>query len=99
MEVLIPMTLFICAAAVLILRPATKRLGVLLEAIARERQAGLDGRARAQSAVSEVEARTTARLLEQMSHRLDLIEERLDFVERLADSRERDGRRLTSASG
>lgn len=99
MEVLIPMTLFVCIAGVLILRPVTKRLGVLLEAMARERQTGLDGDARAQSAASEVEARMTARLLERMSHRLDLIEERLDFVERLADSRERDGHRLTSASG
>ena len=54
---------------------------------------------RVQSAVSEAEARATARLLERMSQRLDLIEERLDFVERLADSRERDGHRLTSASG
>ncbi len=99
MEVLIPITFFVCVAGVLILRPLTKRLGILLETMARERQTGLDGGARAQSAASEVEARMTARLLERMSHRLDLIEERLDFVERLADTRERDGRRLTSASG
>jgi len=99
MGVLVPITLFVCAAGVLILRPITKRLGILLETMARERQARLDAGMRVQSAVSEAEARTTARLLERMSHRLDLIEERMDFFERLADSRERDARRITSASG
>jgi len=99
MEVLVPITLFVCAAGVLILRPITKRLGILLETIVRERQARLDAGMRVQSAVSEAEARATARLLERMSQRLDLIEERLDFVERLGDAREREGRRLTSASG
>jgi heme exporter protein D len=99
MEVLIPITLFVCAAAVLIVRPVTKRLGALIEVLVRERQARLDAAARAGSTVSEIEARATARLLERISHRLDLIEERLDFVERLSDTRERDGHRLTSASG
>ncbi|MFO7262054.1 MAG: hypothetical protein DIU52_012930 [bacterium] len=99
MEVLIPITFFVCAAAVLILRPVSKQVGALLEVIIRERQTRLDAGARAHAAVSEVELHATTRLLERMSHRLDLIEERLDFVERLADTREREGRRLGSASG
>lgn len=78
MEELIPITMFMCVAAVLILRPLTKKLGVLLEAMTRERtHAG-------------VEDTNTARiigLMEHMNRRLDQIEERLDFTERLVSSR------------
>jgi len=82
MEVLIPITLFICVAGVLILRPITKRLGLLLETVAQERR----GRPAA-----PVEAHTEKLIaqLERLEGRVGLLEERLDFVERLGDTGER----------
>jgi hypothetical protein len=74
MEVLIPITFFISFAAVLILRPVTKRLGGLLETASLER--------REVGPAPETEQRTLA-LLEQVNRRLELIEDRLDFTERL----------------
>jgi hypothetical protein len=80
-EVLIPITLFVCIAAVAIFRPITKQLGGLLEAMARQRTEP--------PATDRTDARVVA-LLEQMSRRMELIEERLDFTERLVSSREPD---------
>lgn len=77
MEVLIPITLFICIAAVLIFRPITKRLGLLLET---------NSRPRVEPQADRTDTRIVA-LLEQMSRRMELIEERLDFTERLVSSR------------
>jgi hypothetical protein len=78
-EVLIPITLFMCIAGVLVLRPITKKLGGLIEATARERvQARTDDAADARIML----------LMEQMARRLELIEERLDFTERLVAHRE-----------
>jgi hypothetical protein len=74
MEELIPITLFLCIAAVAILRPVSTRLGGLLEAMTRERHA---------TAGEDTEV---ARLRVQLDHigkRIDLMEERLDFTERL----------------
>lgn len=74
---LIPITMFVCIAAVMILRPLTKRLGHLLEAITRDRTPQVQ---------DNTSARTIA-LLEHLNRRLDLMEERLDFTERLVSAR------------
>jgi hypothetical protein len=87
MEELIPIVLFMCIAGVLILRPVTKRLGLLIEALAKERMvapaASLDG----------VQIERIASVLEQLNTRLDLVDDRVAFVERLMEDRPR--RRLT----
>jgi hypothetical protein len=87
MEELIPITMFMCIAAVMILRPLTRRLGGLLEAMTRDRTAP----AQMQEHTSE---RTIA-LLEHISRRIDLMEERLDFTERLIATRSPELRRST----
>jgi hypothetical protein len=79
MEAFIPITMFMCIAAVAILRPLTTRLGGLIEAMTRDRIAGA-------SPVPHADDSETARvrvLIEHISSRVDLIEERLDFTERL----------------
>jgi hypothetical protein len=75
-EALIPITFFMCVAAVLIVRPVTKRLGGLIEVMTRER---------AQARNDDTSARTLV-LLEQISRRLDMMEDRLDFTERLVST-------------
>lgn len=80
MEPLIPIALFFCAAAVLILRPVTARLGNLFDAMAREKRAVQPG--------ESAELARLRNVLEHMSGRLDLLEERLDFTERLLSSGE-----------
>lgn len=82
MEELIPIFFFLSVAAVMILRPLTKRLGMLIEQAARDRQA-----VRADDA--EVARLRVA--IEHLSKRLDLAEERVDFTERLVGSRRRPG--------
>lgn len=82
MEALVPITLFLCITAVAILRPISKRIGGLLEVMTRERS-------QKQSADSELNAARTTLVLEQLSHRLELIEERLDFTERLMNAPDR----------
>jgi hypothetical protein len=75
MEELIPIFFFMSVAAVLILRPISKRLGSLLEAMARERQP-----------LPQTDNGDLARvrvLVEHIAKRVDLMEERLDFTERL----------------
>lgn len=79
MEVLVPITFFMSVAAVMILRPITKKLGGLVEAAAREKVAP-------QPADDPALART-ALVLEHVLKRLDTIEERLDFTERLVGNR------------
>lgn len=78
MAELIPITLFMSVAAVLILRPLTKRLGGLLEAMTRDRR---------QVPVQDPTSERTIALLEHISRRIDLMEERLDFTERLVSTR------------
>jgi hypothetical protein len=80
MEALIPITMFISIAAVAILRPISTRLGGLLEAMKNEKNAG----------VRDPDDPDIARirvLIEHMSQRLDLMEERMDFTERLLNGR------------
>ena len=73
----IPISFIVSVAAVLILRPMTTRIGALFETIAHER---------APARAPEGDPRVVA-LLEHMSRRLDLIEERIDFTERLVAAR------------
>jgi hypothetical protein len=81
MEVTI--VLFVCVAAVLIFRPLTRKVGLVLEAMAR------------QSAPRRNEGYDSATaLLQQVNARMELLEDRLDFMERLQGARERP--RLTS---
>lgn len=86
MEELVPIAFFFSIAAVMILRPITRRLGLLLEAFARERQGPLSGAG--SPAARAMEDRHMARmtsLLEQLDTRLELLEDRMEFVERLSD--------------
>jgi hypothetical protein len=82
MEELIPIFLFLCVAAVLIFRPITTKAGKLLEAIAKEKIAARS---------EQPESARSRLLLEHISNRLDLIEERLDFTERLVSTSRRPG--------
>lgn len=80
MEFMIPITMFVCFAAVAILRPLSGKLGLLLEAMSRERMARLS------TVPQNAETERVRVLLEALSRRLDLVEERLDFTERLLSS-------------
>jgi hypothetical protein len=74
MEELIPITMFMCIAAVAILRPVSTKVGGLLEAMTRER---------AQNQTENSDLARMRVLMEHVAKRLDLMEERLDFTERL----------------
>lgn len=89
MEELVPIFLFMCIAAVMIFRPMTKRLGMLLEEMARDR--------RAMRSPENGQMERVVGLLEQLNTRLDLLEDRMEFMERLSDARPRHRSRLTSA--
>ena len=78
MEELIPITMFMCIAAVAILRPISTKLGGLLEAMKNEKTA-------VRSADDPDSARMRI-LMEHVVKRLDLMEERLDFTERLLNN-------------
>ena len=69
MEELIPIFFFISVAAVLILRPISKKLGVLLEAMARERLPSAAPQARDESELVRIRM-----LLEHVATRVDLME-------------------------
>lgn len=77
---LIPIVLFICAAAVAILAPMTSKLGKLLEVMARERQ---------HPTVDANELARIRTLVEHLTQRVDLMEERIEFTERLVDNSKR----------
>jgi hypothetical protein len=85
-EFMIPITLFMCAAAVLILRPLTKQLGSFLEAMTNERRQPARP-AQVQPAQDTDSARTLL-LLEHVVKRLDVMEDRLDFTERLVSTKQ-----------
>ncbi len=87
MEELIPIVLFLCIAGVLILRPISKKLGLLLEAMARERTTA------PQRTIPEVQIERITSSLERLNNRLDLVDDRVAFMERLVE--ERPHRRLT----
>jgi hypothetical protein len=70
---------FLTVGGVLVLRPIAKRLGDIVELMLREKQEGAQG-----------ELRRMADLLETVSARMGLLEERQDFTERLLSSPERE---------
>lgn len=84
MEELIPMTLFVCVSMVLILRPISKRVGALLEAMTRERL-----QQPAPVAAADPQLNRIANILEHIGKRMDVMEERLDFTERLVGTTRR----------
>ena len=69
---------FLTVGGVLVLRPIAKRLGDIAELMLREKQEGAQG-----------ELRRMADLLDTVSARMGLLEERQDFTERLLASPER----------
>lgn len=64
--------LFLTVGGVAVLRPIAKQLGSLLEAMAREKQSGV-----------QVDVSRLHELLETMNARLHLLEERQEFTDRL----------------
>lgn len=70
---LVTMTLILTVGGVILLRPLAKRLGDLLELMVKQRRGELD------DPVTE----RTEQLLESLSSRLSLVEERIDFTDRL----------------
>ncbi|MGH7475418.1 MAG: hypothetical protein ACRELD_03950 [Longimicrobiales bacterium] len=94
MPELIPITLFLSVALVAILRPISRPLGRLLESMASERQP----RRTHSNAADDVHLARIADLLEQISTRVDLMEDRMQFVERLVESKDSRRSRLTTAA-
>lgn len=84
MEELIPIFLFLMIGAVAILRPISKKLGLLIEAMAEERKAAVRG----PGGLSDEQLERITHLLERMSDRFEHVEERVQFMERLIDNRE-----------
>lgn len=74
---LVAMTLILTIGGVVLLRPLARRLGDLLELMVKQRRGELD------NPVVE----RTEHLLESLSSRLSLVEERLDFTDRLLQER------------
>ena len=66
---------FLTVGGVLVLRPIAKRLGDIVEFMLREKQEGAQG-----------ELRRMADILDTVSARMGLLEERQDFTERLLSS-------------
>lgn len=69
---LIPITIVLTTGGVLVLRPIAKRLGVLLEVMAKEK-----------TRPPPEDLRRLHQAIDTMNERLSLIEERQDFTERL----------------
>lgn len=80
---LVSIVLFLTVGGVLILRPIAKHLGAYLEALTRQQ---LEPR-------RDDEFAQMREILETMSQRLHLLEERQDFSERLLEERSRDRER------
>jgi len=84
---IVAVVLFLTVGAVAVLRPLSKRLADILEMYARDRERGIEG-----------EVRQMRDLLETMSARLELMEERQEFTERLLgpgeEARKKRGERL-----
>ena len=84
MEELIPIFFFMCIAGVMILRPVTKKLGLLIEAMAQERRP-----ARQRETLSEAHLERVTVALERLNDRIDRVDERMSFMERLVEDRHR----------
>lgn len=86
MEELVPIFFFMCIAGVMILRPVTKRLGLLIEAMAQERK----GQARpVSSGIDEAYMERITVALERLNTRIDRVDDRMDFMEHLVEDRSR----------
>lgn len=85
MPELIPIFLFVMVASVLILRPVTKKLGLLIEALAKER---MGVTAPSESMDGAQLGRITV-ALERLNDRMDHIDDRIGFMERLVEERPR----------
>ena len=75
---MVPMTLFVTIGGVLILRPLTKRLGLMLEANAASKRA---------TEVDRMQYDHLRTLLEAQSLKMETLEQRLEFTEGLLDGR------------
>jgi hypothetical protein len=84
MEELIPIFFFVCVAGVLILRPVTKRLGLLIEALAKERMVASQPRA---AMIDDADMARIAASLERINSRMDRLDDRMGFMERLVEHR------------
>lgn len=82
MEELIPIVLFGCIATVLILRPITRPLGSYLQSLADRNRGPAPASV---PAAHEPALERIADLLDNISTRMDLLEDRVEFVERLSD--------------
>lgn len=87
-EELIPIALFVCIAAVMIFRPLTKRIGLIMERIYQERS----------EPDASPDLRRMTQLLERVVDRMDRIEDRLDFTERMLEENTVRGRQ-SAANG
>lgn len=85
MEELIPIILFMVIGGVMILRPVTKKLGLLIEAMAKERMA----RTPVQNELNEVQLERITVALDRLHTRMDRIDDRIGFMERLVEERPR----------
>lgn len=85
MEELIPIFMFIVIGGVLIMRPVTKKLGLLIEALAKERMA----RTPAAQSLDEAQILRITTALERLNSRIDNIDDRIVFMERLIEERPR----------
>lgn len=85
MEELIPIFLFLVIGGVLILRPVTKRLGLLIEALAKERM----GHASAGEGLNAAQLDRITVALERLNNRMDHVDDRMAFMERLVEERPR----------
>ena len=77
----VPSLFIVTVGGVIVLRPIASRLGILLEAMAREK-----------SGSPSEETRRLRETVETMNDRLSLLEERQDFTERLIGPRTGDAR-------
>lgn len=85
MEALIPIFLFVMIGSVLILRPVTKKLGLLIEAFAKERM----GRPSSGEGLDATQLDRITVTLERLSNRMDHVDDRMAFMERLVEERPR----------
>ena len=91
MEELIPIIFMLMVGSVLILRPLTKKLGLLMEALAKERLAKNE----APRGLDEGQMLRLTSALERLNSRVDLIDDRINFMEQLVENRSRTRQRLT----
>ncbi|MDP2470533.1 MAG: hypothetical protein Q8W45_09200 [Candidatus Palauibacterales bacterium] len=82
---LVPITLILSAAGVLIFRPLTKRLGSVMEANAHARQQGVD---------DKLHHEHVKTLLETQNLKIEQLEQRLEFAESLLEARTSATRRV-----